>query len=120
MRVLVRNKREQGGPGKIRSHWEQKIYKVVGELTENVLYKVKSDDAKAEVRVLHRNLLLPCNEMDELDSTVEPSTRIKRKTRSASEPMSGQEESDSEDEQETYASCTQRLRTSIECKLVEE
>ena len=75
--MLVRNKREQGGPGKIRSHWEQKIYKVVGELTENTLYKVKSNDAKAEVRVLHRNLLLPCNDMDELDSTVEAGKRGK-------------------------------------------
>ena len=28
-KVLVRNKREQGGPGKIRSHWEQDIYQVL-------------------------------------------------------------------------------------------
>ena len=36
-RVLVKNVREKGGPGKIRSHWEQKIY-VVSEKKGDVVY----------------------------------------------------------------------------------
>jgi len=40
-KVLVQNKRETGGPGKIRSAWEQKVYVIIEELRANTLYKVK-------------------------------------------------------------------------------
>ena len=62
-RVLVKNVRERGGPGKIRSHWEQKVY-IVKEKKGDVVYSVigegEKDDTK--VRVLHRNLLLPVSQ----------------------------------------------------------
>ena len=65
-KVLVRNKREKGGPGKTRGCWEQRIYLVQEVLLENTLYRIKSIESLPEVRVLHRNMLLPCNDMEYL------------------------------------------------------
>ena len=62
-RVLVKNVRERGGPGKLRSYWEQKVY-VVTEKKSEVVYTVieegSVDDTKK--RVLHRNMFLPVNQ----------------------------------------------------------
>ena len=62
-RVLVKNVREKGGPGKIRSHWEQKIY-VVSEKKSDVVYSVigEGEKDKTKTRVLHRNMLLPVSQ----------------------------------------------------------
>ena len=62
-RVLVKNVREKGGPGKIRSYWEQKVY-VVKEKKSKVVYSVAEEGEKNEnkVRVLHRNMLLPVSQ----------------------------------------------------------
>ena len=60
-RVLVKNvrKKKERGPGKLRSHWEQKVY-VVTEKKSEVVYAVMIEgDKSGKVRVLHRNLLLP-------------------------------------------------------------
>ena len=62
-RVLVRNVREKGGPGKIRSHWEQKVY-VIKEKKGEVVYSVLGEGEKNlnKIRVLHRNMLLPVSQ----------------------------------------------------------
>ena len=67
-RVLVKNVRERGGPGKIRSHWEQKVY-VVKEKKGDVVYSVIGEGEKDETkaRVLHRNMLLPVSQWFLLD-----------------------------------------------------
>ena len=64
-RVLVKNVREKGGPGKIRSFWEDKVYEVLERKggDEGVVYRVrKLGDPNGEERTLHRNMLLLCNE----------------------------------------------------------
>ena len=63
-KVLVRNLREKGGPGKLRSFWEDSVYEVVERIgDEGVVYKVrKFGRLNSEVRTVHRNLLLQCNE----------------------------------------------------------
>ena len=63
-RVLVHNLTPRGGPGKLRSFWEQDIYIVVTRMgPESPVYKVRPESAKGRERVLHRNLLLPCNNL---------------------------------------------------------
>ena len=60
-RVLVRSLSERGGPGKIRSHWEQDVYTVVKRQSESPVHIVKKENGQGPERVLHRNLLLQCD-----------------------------------------------------------
>ena len=63
-RVLVRNFNERGGPGKLRSFWENDIYVVVNRKgPESPVYETKRENGKGKNRVLHRNLLLPCDHL---------------------------------------------------------
>lgn len=60
-RVLLKNVLEKGGPGKLRSFWEDKIYIVLnGKDPLNAIYEVLPESQLGRTRVLHRNLLLSC------------------------------------------------------------
>ena len=63
-RVLIRNV-ETGGPGKLRSYWEQDVYVVVDEKgEEGVVYGVRKEkDAMSRIRVVHRNMLMNCSQL---------------------------------------------------------
>ena len=63
-RVLVRNLTESWEPGKIRSFWEQKIYRIKEKKDEDgqVYSVVEEGNPKSSVRVLHRNRLLSCEQ----------------------------------------------------------
>ena len=85
-RVLVRNLSERGGPGKLRSFWENDIYVIVGRKGEDSpVYEVASENGGRKNRVLHRNLLLPCDYLPVdkshtgIERTSPPTTRRVRK-----------------------------------------
>lgn len=57
-RVLVR-----GGPGKLRSYWENMIYVVKEQMNDSPVYKVVSEMDGKRTHVLHRNLLHLVNDL---------------------------------------------------------
>ena len=60
-RVLVKRLLERGGPGKLRSFWEDDVYIVIKRPDlQNAVYEVEPENRTGRKRTLHRNLLLPC------------------------------------------------------------
>lgn len=47
-RVVVRNVGERGGPGKLCSYWENKIYVVRGQFADNPVYVVSPEGGAQE------------------------------------------------------------------------
>lgn len=62
-RVLVKNLREKGGLGKLRSYWERAIYVVKEQVGDNPVYIVSPESGEHRSRTLHRNLLLLVNDL---------------------------------------------------------
>ena len=64
-RVLIRYMSERRGTGKMQSSWEEKVHVIVENINnENITYKVKPERATdGRIRVLHRNRLLPCDDL---------------------------------------------------------
>lgn len=78
-RVLVRNLTPRGGTRKLRNHWEDTIHTVIRRVgEEGPVYEVKLEGGKGRSRVLHRNLLLPCDYLPmEMELRTQPRTKRK-------------------------------------------
>ena len=103
-RVLVKNRREIGGPGKLRARFEQEIYEVLERKANGVVYVVrKMADKKGEKRTLHRNFLLPCGLLESNGQRVggRPSSQKDGPTpkRKAKAPEIASDSEESEDEE---------------------
>lgn len=104
-RVLVRNFKDRGGPGKLRSYWEEQVY-VVTERKHNdsPVYVVQPEKGPGKTKTLHRNLLLPCDFLPvEREKQVEKKTEQRkgnrdRKRGSQEKQKEREPDSSSEDE----------------------
>lgn len=113
VKVLVRNMSERGGPGKLRSYWEDQIHIVVSQKgKDSPVYEVKPERGAGRGRILHRNMLMPCNALplqDPAQNTVGgQSSHTKKRRQKENTPDQTSEDSESSDEEEHY--WTQRLR----------
>ena len=61
--VLMRNVRERGGTQKLKSFWEETLFKVIEKRANIPVYKIQSVKNSADIRQIHRNLLMKCNEL---------------------------------------------------------
>ena len=67
--VLVRNLDKRGGPGKLRAYWEDQVHIVTKHLNDDSpVYELVSESGPKKRRMLHCNLLLPCQSLP-IDTT---------------------------------------------------
>lgn len=109
-RVLVKNLTPRGGPGKLRNFWEDNIHSVVRQMgSELPIYEVKPERGKGRSRVLHRNLLMPCDHLP-LEIAPQPKPRKKQELK---KPQSSDVESDEESEDEFHYVSPRVLRSNL-------
>ena len=103
-RVLVRNMTPRGGTGKLRNHWEDAIHEVIRQVGKDMpIYEVRPEQGKGRgSRILHRNLLLPCDNLP-LEIQLQPAKSKRKTTTQTSKDnrsVTDQEENDESDDED--------------------
>ena len=102
-RVLVRNLTPRGGTGKLRSHWEETIHKVVRRVNKDApVYEVVPEQGKGrDSRILHRNLLLPCDHLP-LEVPLKVARPQRKRLNQTSEDTQQEDDSDADSEDDWF------------------
>ena len=75
--VLMQNRRDRDvGTGKLSSYWEHNIFEVIEKKEDLPVYRIRNINKKSDVRLVHRNLLMLCNDLP-LDVFKEPEKKEK-------------------------------------------
>ena len=98
-KVLMQNCRKKGGTGKLKSYWEHSIFEVVEKRGDAPVYKIRNVHKKKDERVVHRNLLMLCNELP-VDVFKEPSEVKKAKSKNKKVEKKSCKEAESEESSE--------------------
>ncbi|XP_019201938.1 uncharacterized protein LOC109195011 [Oreochromis niloticus] len=108
-RILVRNLTPRGGMGKLRNHWEQDIHVVICQVAEGLpVYEVKPEQGRGRSRIMHRNLLLPCDYLPlERPPEVSPKQKKRRVRETDTEQVNQEVEDDEEEWGYYYGPATQ-------------
>ena len=69
----MKNLSERRGTGKLRSFWDNDIYKVISAHKDLPIYKVQPEKGGSKIKTVHRNLLFLCNQ---IPSEKSPSKKI--------------------------------------------
>lgn len=101
--MLIKNLTPRGGPGKLRNYWEEQIHTVVRQMGSDLpIYELRPEQGKGRSRVLHRNLLMPCDHLP-FETPPKPATANKRKPRQErSQPLTSQLQDSDEDNEDEY------------------
>ncbi len=105
--VLLRNLSERGGPGILRSHWEDCVYMVISRKSpDGPVYEIRPEKG-GQSQVVHRNLLLPSDSLPvETPGTKDCQTqKRKHSAKSRKEPEQQHNPNSDSDDNEGYELC---------------
>ncbi|CAB3997936.1 Hypothetical predicted protein [Paramuricea clavata] len=112
-RILVRNLTPRGGPGKLRSFWENEVHVVLSTKgPDSPVYNVQSE-SKKKPRTLHCNMLLACDYLSTKLAVTAP--RQRRDQDRLSTRNTSIDDNSSDDEGE-YLSVSYRMPLTVHSK----
>ena len=99
----MRHLSKRGSPSKLRSYWEDVVHHVVERKGEgSPVYEDKTAIALGRCHVIHRNLLLPCNDLPfevRMDKICRKPKRVWKRSKSPTPPPPQPSQESSSDEE---------------------
>ena len=88
--MLIKNVRDKGGTGKLKSYWEPNLFKVKTRDKNLPVYSVENVNRKNDIRLIHRNLMMKANDLPAeffSEQTGKQSSEQKRKKKDEKEEV---------------------------------